>query len=86
MYKRMLLPLDGSELAEKVIPYAKELAGRLDLDLLLLHVENPMERDSTPVNRAYIQRMVEVIQTQSQEVQQRTGFKQGDKAVAVKVK
>jgi nucleotide-binding universal stress UspA family protein len=84
MYKKMLLPLDGSELAEKVIPYAKELVGRLDLDLLLLHVENPMEQDSTPVNRAYIQRMVEVIRAQSQEVQQRTGFKQGDKAVEVK--
>lgn len=65
MYKRMLVPLDGSELAEKVTPYAKELAGRLDLDLVLLHVENPMEHDSTPVHRAYIERMVETMRTQS---------------------
>jgi nucleotide-binding universal stress UspA family protein len=84
MYKRMLVPLDGSELAEKVFPYAKELAGRLDLDLLLLHVESPMEQDSTPVHRAYIQRMVELMRTQSQEVQQRTGFKQGVKRVEVR--
>jgi nucleotide-binding universal stress UspA family protein len=83
MFKRMLVPLDGSELAEKVIPYAKELAGRLDLDLVLLHVENPMEQDSVPMHRAYIERMVEVMRTQSQEVQQRTGFKQGGKVVEV---
>jgi len=38
MYKRMLVPLDGSELAEVVFPYAKELAGRLGLDVILLHV------------------------------------------------
>jgi nucleotide-binding universal stress UspA family protein len=83
MYKRMLVPLDGSELAEKVIPYAKELAGRLDLELVLFHVENPMEQDSAPIHRAYIERMVEVMRTQSQEVQQRTGFKQGGKVVEV---
>jgi nucleotide-binding universal stress UspA family protein len=43
MFKRMLVPLDGSELAEKVIPYTKELAGRLYLDLVLLHIKNPNE-------------------------------------------
>jgi nucleotide-binding universal stress UspA family protein len=84
MYKRMLVPLDGSELAEKVFPYAKELAGGLDLDLLLLHVENPMEHESTSVHLAYIERMVEIMRDQSQEVQQRTGFKHGVKAVEVK--
>jgi nucleotide-binding universal stress UspA family protein len=83
MYKRMLVPLDGSELAEKMVPYAKELAGRLDLDLVLLHVENQMEHDSTPVHRAYIERMVEIMRTQSHEVQQRGGFKKDGKAVEV---
>jgi nucleotide-binding universal stress UspA family protein len=38
VYKRMLVPLNGSELAEVALPYAKELAGRLDLELILLHV------------------------------------------------
>ena len=33
MYHRMLVPLDGSELAEVVFTYAKELAGRLDIDV-----------------------------------------------------
>ncbi len=38
MYKSILVQLDGSELAEVVLPYAKDLAGRLDLELILLHV------------------------------------------------
>jgi nucleotide-binding universal stress UspA family protein len=83
MYKMMLVPLDGSELAEKMVPYAKELAWRLALDLVLLHVENPMEHDSTLVHRAYIERMVEIMQTQSHEVQQRAGFKKDGKSVEV---
>ena len=52
MYKRMLVPLDGSELAEVVFPYAKELAGRLDLDLVFLHVCSPAESELRPMHRA----------------------------------
>ncbi|GAI35504.1 unnamed protein product [marine sediment metagenome] len=38
MYQRMLVPLDGSELAEVVFPYVKELAERLDIEVVFLHV------------------------------------------------
>jgi hypothetical protein len=34
----MLVPLDGSELAEIVLLYAKEVAGRLDLEQLLVSI------------------------------------------------
>ena len=44
MLQRMLVPLDGSELAEVAFTYAKELAGRLDLDVILLHVSDPALR------------------------------------------
>jgi len=43
-YRKMLVPLDGSEMAESVFVYAKELAARLDLELTLLHVCGPEER------------------------------------------
>lgn len=36
MYERILIPLDGSELAEGVLPYMEELAGRFDSELILL--------------------------------------------------
>jgi len=40
IYARMLVPLDGSELAEVVFTDAKELTGRLGLDLILLHLSS----------------------------------------------
>jgi nucleotide-binding universal stress UspA family protein len=38
MYTGMLIPLDGSKTAEKVLPYARYLAGRLDTPVELLAV------------------------------------------------
>ncbi|HUU64394.1 MAG TPA: universal stress protein [Dehalococcoidia bacterium] len=81
MYKRMLVPLDGSELAELVFGYAKELAGRLDLDLILLHVSGSSEHDLLPIHRAYIERAAEILRRQSAEVQEKTRSKPGGKAV-----
>jgi len=81
MYKRLLVPLDGSELAEVVFTYARELAGRLDLDMTLFHVCAPEERELCSMHRAYVERAVETLRQQSQEVQQRTGIGSGRKAV-----
>lgn len=81
MYKRMLVPLDGSELAEVVFDYAKELAGRLDLDLILLHVSGPKEQDLLPIHRAYIERAAESVKRQSMQVQERTKREPGGKAL-----
>ena len=41
MYKRILVPLDGSELAEQVLPYARALAKGLSASLDLLEVIEP---------------------------------------------
>ena len=38
MYSRMLIPLDGSKTAEKVLPYARHLAASLKLPVNLLAV------------------------------------------------
>jgi nucleotide-binding universal stress UspA family protein len=40
MYKKILVPLDGSTLAEGVLPYAKFLASSLQLPVDLLHVND----------------------------------------------
>ena len=81
MYKRMLVTLDGSELAEVVFPYAKELAGRLDLDLIFLHVCNPEEHQLLPMHRAYVERAAEIIRRDSEEVREKTGVQPGGKAI-----
>ncbi len=38
MFRHLLVPLDGSRLAETVLPAAAELAGRVGAQLTLLHV------------------------------------------------
>jgi hypothetical protein len=35
MYNRVLVPLDGSPLAQSVIPFILQIAGPLDLEVLL---------------------------------------------------
>ena len=74
MYKRMLVPLDGSKLSEVVFPYAKELAGRLGLNVILLHVHDPEEVETVPLHRAYIEHKAEVIRRQSEKVQTKVGI------------
>ena len=41
MYTRMLIPLDGSTVAEQVLPYARSLAKALTIPVELLEVVDP---------------------------------------------
>jgi nucleotide-binding universal stress UspA family protein len=42
MYKRAVVPLDGSPLAEGILPFIIEIAGPLDLEVVLLRVVQPV--------------------------------------------
>jgi nucleotide-binding universal stress UspA family protein len=42
MYKRVLIPLDGSEVAEAILPFIFDIAGPLDLEIVLLRVNRPI--------------------------------------------
>jgi nucleotide-binding universal stress UspA family protein len=55
MYKKMVVLLDGSELAEMVFDYAREVSGRMHVDIDLLHVCSPEEEAQLPMRWAYIQ-------------------------------
>jgi len=41
MYERMLVPLDGSEMAEAILPFAEQVAGPLDAEVVLFRVLEP---------------------------------------------
>jgi nucleotide-binding universal stress UspA family protein len=41
MYKRALVPLDGSVVAETILPFILQIAGPLDMDIVLLRVVRP---------------------------------------------
>ena len=63
MYEKILVPLDGSELAEVALPYAEELAGRLGSEITLVFVLTPGS-ESVPdpyrrLHQYYIEKMVE---------------------------
>ncbi len=44
MYKRVLVPLDGSPVAEAIVPFLLEIAGPLDMEVVLLRVVQPVPR------------------------------------------
>ena len=43
MIKKILVPLDGSKLAESVLPYVEELAAKLDAEVDLISVTNRVQ-------------------------------------------
>ena len=57
MYKRLLIPLDSSEIAERALPYAKELATHLGSEVILINVRMPAENPDEPEHRFYISKM-----------------------------
>ena len=68
MYKNMVVLLDGSEVAEVVFDYAQELAGRLQMDIDLLHVCSEEEAVYMPMRRAYMHRMAEELCARAEEI------------------
>lgn len=81
MYRRMLVALDGSKMAEVVFSYARELSGRLGLDLELLHVCTSDESTQLPMRQAYIEHMAETLLSQSQELRSKAEIISGKKAL-----
>jgi nucleotide-binding universal stress UspA family protein len=59
MYEKLLVPLDGSELAEVALPYAREIAGKAGSEITLLHVSESADSEYDRMHRVYIERMVE---------------------------
>jgi len=70
MYNRMLVPLDGSETAEVVLPYAKEIAGQLGTEVVLLHISSPGMKDFQPMIRTYVEHAAEKVQSVAATTQQ----------------
>ncbi|MFZ2087798.1 MAG: universal stress protein [Desulfobaccales bacterium] len=45
MFKKILVPLDGSELAASILPQVAELAGKFQAELILVHVSPEEDRE-----------------------------------------
>jgi nucleotide-binding universal stress UspA family protein len=81
MYEKILVPLDGSELAEVALPYAEELAGRLGSEMILITVLLPGtgsdEGSWYPhLHDVYLQRMVDIVRQDVQKVPRKSTVKE----------
>ena len=54
MYKRVVVPLDGSSLAEDMLRFIVDIAGPLDLEVVLLRVIKPVPPVVTEGSRSVI--------------------------------
>ena len=61
MFERILLPLDGSEMAEAAIPYGEELAGRLGSEIILYHVYGHEHRHQKHMPQVYLDQLADTI-------------------------
>lgn len=60
MFDKILVPLDGSNLAEIALPYAEELAGSIGAQITLMHVAESDDGEHDHMHRAYMDKMVEI--------------------------
>ncbi len=63
MFKRILVPLDGSPLAEHAVPYAVAQAERFGAEMILMRVLEPL-RGTTGVSS----RLIESVETRLEDV------------------
>lgn len=75
MYRKMLVLLDGSKLAEVVFSYAQELSARLNINLELLHVCSPREEELLPMRQAYMEHMAEALHNRVMKIRSKMGDK-----------
>jgi len=62
MYKKILVPLDGSETAEAVLPYVEEVAARVNAEVMLAGVSKPGDLAVSNLYRAYLKHVQELLQ------------------------
>jgi nucleotide-binding universal stress UspA family protein len=58
-YKKIVVPLDGSPLAEVALPYAEELAGKTNSEIVLLSVLPSEEVEEYKSNYGYMEKIVD---------------------------
>jgi nucleotide-binding universal stress UspA family protein len=61
MRERILVPLDGSNLAELAIPYAEELAAAFNSEVVLVYVSEPAESQYRHMHQLYLEEVTEQV-------------------------
>jgi nucleotide-binding universal stress UspA family protein len=79
MYKKIVVPLDGSPLAEVALPYAEEIAGKIGSEMVLLSVLPSEEPEEYQSHSTYMEKVVDITLRQVKKYTQENGH--GDCAV-----
>lgn len=75
MYEKILVPLDGSSLAEIALPYAEELAGTLGSKITLIHVFKSTEEKHQYIHQLYMEKMVDATRQGAERYREKPGTK-----------
>lgn len=62
MYERILVPLDGSDPAEIVIPYVEEIASKFNSEIFLVSVSEQSAADMDHLYLAYLEKILKQVQ------------------------
>jgi nucleotide-binding universal stress UspA family protein len=62
VYDRILVPLDGSESAEIVLPYVEEITVKFGSEITLASVADPASVDTKHLYRTYLGHAVEIVE------------------------
>lgn len=79
IYKKVVVPLDGSPLAEVALPYAEEVAGKMGSDIVLLTVLPSEEPEDYQNHHNYAKKIEDVTKRQVEKYFKNTD----DKAIKV---
>jgi len=85
MYKKIVVPLDGSPLAEVALPYAEEIAGKTATKIVLLSVLPTEETHEYANHHAYATKIVESTKRHVEKYLEKPKNKAVDVAMATRV-
>ena len=73
MYEKIVVPLDGSKLAEVALPYAEELAAKMGSEIILLSVLESTEAREYQKHQIYTDRIVKVTKLHAKKYLEKSG-------------
>jgi len=76
MHDKILVTLDGSELAEAALPYAEELAGKLPCEIRLLYVGESPEDRYQQMRQPYIEEVLKTTKQNAERYLEKRGVSQ----------
>jgi len=75
MLKKILVPLDGSELGEMALVYAKELASAIDLEIQMACATEHQDKATLRMCSLYLEKVVERLHTQVKRINSESDVK-----------